>query len=341
MHIYEYLFSAIIIVTMIVASTFMVQTLSAPHVKISEKEELKITAEKIVNQILFDSGAPTDWGSNLAVPIQSMQSFGLAKYNETTRGAYVLDSDKILRLAYETDADPAVRQKITGLLNLGNDYGIALEFTTPLIVNATHNLGANSYTLTVTSQLGGLPIFNANVTAVLYYVDNGEIAGQQRTSSTNMTGNCVLHFPGFPSQAVLVLAVDYFNIHAVKVVSENPTEMFGNQIHSSNPPSENVCQAIVTQQKSSSSIKSIRSTLTPLQSGWYQVSNVEPSMAATLAVTDQGIVSASRDVSDVTFSSISVGFDELVNPLSYSIERTVVINGQAYLMTFYIWRMSY
>lgn len=341
MHIYEYLFAGVIMITMLLASSIMVETFSAPHTQTSEREQLKVTSQKIMNQILFDPGSPPNWGSDPSVSIQDLQTFGLAQYNETTRGAYVLDPDKILRLSNDTNTDKTLRPILPNLLNLGNEYGIALEFATPLNVNVT-DAGNGEYAISVTSQQDGLPIYNATIAASLYYVNNGQIVSQPALNWTNPSGTCTISFNNPPVQAkALIVVVDYSNICVVKVVSDKQASIFGDQIYSNQTLAGNASQVLITQGDGTHMILNVTSGLTPPQNGWYQLTNPEPSTIATLAMSNNDVITASREVGSATYSSISVDFSQMINPASYSIERTVTINQLTYSITLYVWRMSY
>jgi hypothetical protein len=340
MHIYEYLFAAVIIITMLLASSIMTATLSAPHTQTSEREQLKVASEKIMNQILFDPGNPPDWGSDPSVTIKNLQAFGLAQYNETTRGAYVLDPDKILRLSNDTNTDKTLRPIIPNLLNLHNEYGIALELVTSLNVNV--DLSDGEYAISVTSQRDGLPINGATITASLYYVNDGQMVSQSTLNWTNPGGTCTISFSNLPVQAkALIVVVDYSNICVVKVVSDKQASIFGDQIYSNQTLTGTASQVLITQGNGAHMIQNVTSGLTPPQNGWYKLTNPEPSTIATLAMSDNDVICASREVSSATYSSISVDFSQLINPASYSIERTVKINGLSYSVTLHVWRMSY
>jgi hypothetical protein len=347
MHIYEYLFAALIIVTMIVASLFMVTTVTEPQKKISEREQLKITAEKIMNQILFDPGYPNDWGSNLAVQFQTIQSFGLAKFNETTRGAFTLDADKILRLSNETNANRELKALIPNLLNLGSDYGIAMEFTTPLIVDISDRIDANTYDISVTSHLGGLPAYGAKATGRMYYVNNDQIIQTPEiTASTDPSGNCIIDFSGFVSELVqekaLVVSIDYNNIHVTQAFTNRSVPMLGSQIYSNQPLDQTVCQALVVNEDGAYKIKSVNTMITGQPLSGYELAYNEPSAVATFAKDgSNGLVCATKKIWNAGYCSASIDFHQISNPLSYTIERTVTIEGLRYLMRLYVWRTNY
>jgi hypothetical protein len=93
---------------LLIGSTVLMTSLSTPASNASDKNQLKVTAEKIMAQILLDPGYastsnpnanPYEWGS-LIEPRQNLNLtvFGLAKSGVTSRQAYELDPDKVLRL---------------------------------------------------------------------------------------------------------------------------------------------------------------------------------------------------------------------------------------------------
>ena len=94
MQIYEYLFAGLIIVLLLTVSTVMVTTIATPTNNASDKNQLSSTAQKVMTQMMLDSGYPTTWGNISAEPTV----FGLAKCGVTSRQAYELDPDKVMRL---------------------------------------------------------------------------------------------------------------------------------------------------------------------------------------------------------------------------------------------------
>jgi hypothetical protein len=76
MHIYDYLFAGVIIIALLLGSTVMLTTLLSPAINASDKDLLKIAAEKIATQILLDPGYPSNWGSDNTSQ-QNMKVFGL------------------------------------------------------------------------------------------------------------------------------------------------------------------------------------------------------------------------------------------------------------------------
>ena len=83
MQIYEYLFAGLIIVLLLTVSTVMVTTIATPTNNASDKNQLSSTAQKVMTQMMLDSGYPTTWGNTSAEPTV----FGLAKCGVTSRQA--------------------------------------------------------------------------------------------------------------------------------------------------------------------------------------------------------------------------------------------------------------
>ena len=131
MNIYEYLFAGVLIIALLIGSTVMLATLSTPTSNNSDKDLLKVTAEKVMTQVLLDPGYPYDWGTN-DVSAGQLQVFGLAQYGQTSRQAYELDPEKVLRLS----SDSVSAKTAAKLLGLENSYG-ALDYGFTLQFNQT------------------------------------------------------------------------------------------------------------------------------------------------------------------------------------------------------------
>jgi len=174
MEIYEYLLAAIIVVLILMASSTMVIGLTDPIRSASQKEQLEVVGEKVMTQFLLDPGSPVNWGKE-NTSISEFSSFGLAKYEGTSREAYNLDPDKVQRLNFEYEPSYVPALFATELLNIKHDYGFTLEFNQTLKVEVVYplELGTENCEISVTSDYSQLPIINAKVTGALYYVDSG------------------------------------------------------------------------------------------------------------------------------------------------------------------------
>jgi len=356
MHIYEYLFSGVLIIALLIGATVMLTSLSIPTQNAAAKNQLQVTAEKIITQILLDPGYaqitnPYEWGSS-GIPQQNLdlRIFGLAKYGDTTRQAYVLDPDKVLRLKNTIEGSSEYHiqpSTAANLLGLGNDYGFTLEFNETLCVSSPIQFSNGTYFITILSQYG-LPIIGANVSATLYYIDSGKIARSVPVyGTTGNTGSFIFPFdfnPHSGNAQVLVVAINYYGAQAVKfyptTASTISATLFGSSIISdpSNPyniaSGANEVVLIKTDQGFETRDFAVENSGSP--NNFVLANKPEPSAIGVLAVSDGNLLVAQRDflTSFRTIPAVrSTG-------LAYSLERTVLIGGSTYTATLYLWRTS-
>lgn len=352
MHIYEYLFTAIIILTILLASSAIIETVSEPSRSTSEKEQLKVTAQKIMTQLLLDPGNPPDWGNNIDIDPNNLTTFGLAKYSETTRDAYVLDPDKVLRLD-NTNPLFIPPSSVINLLNLGYEYGFALEFYPALNVTITpinSTSSSDRYNINVTSEYSGLPIVMADVTAKMYYYNSSSQIIASTDSIANWTradGKCIVDFGNVTTEMkILSLVINYYGIRIVKsfTVGSNVTQahLIGNYalLNQAYNLSSSATEIIVTKKGGVYTIENVVSNLNKIEDTIFELAYVEPSTVAILTISEDGtkLIIASKEVT-LTYSSIQ-GV-ALSFPFAYSIERSVTIGGSAYIVRLYLWRMSW
>ena len=350
MEIYEYLLAAIIVVLMLVAASTMVVTLTDPVRVASQKEQLKFTGEKVMNQLLLDPGSPIDWGSENVDP-SLLKTFGLAKVNGTSREAYTLDPDKVQRLDLNIGSSFISRQIASSLLNLENAYGFTFE------LNSTINMeieflgfeGRENYNVSLTSEYGQIPIIGANVSAIVYYLDSGSISKtSQVLNSTDLAGSLVIDFEtgAFSNPKVLVLVVDYLGLQSTKIFAPNSDVTF----------SQNLGREILNSRSLAISDTLIE-VFTPKLDGNYIISDFEvnssqidsnsnyfidympeESMVGLIGVLDGNsmlVVFRDYELSYRTTPEIRSA------SLAYSLERTVHIGTKTYTATLYIWRSAY
>lgn len=348
MHIYEYLFAAILIALMLISSTTMITMISEPSRSTSQKEQLKITAEKIMTQILLDPGTPTDWGTNLEAEGNTLETFGLAKYSETSKEAYALDPNKVLRLDSKIlpQSYYIPPSKVKNLLNFGYDYGFALELYPALIVDVT--TASNIITISIVGR-EGLPIYPVTVTAKVYYHTESDprIQSTIQIDKTYVNGQCTIdlneHNVPLDANKILIVSVNYYGIHVLKVIDLSGSNirafLLGNDIYGAEYSDDEALEIMINKKAGSYAIESI--TYNPQK-------NIEPTTIAILAISNDGSrlvyahqLPASEPSGDskITYSSIQ-GVD-LSFPLAYSTERSVMICGSAYIIRLYVWRMSF
>lgn len=356
MHIYDYLFAAVIIIALLLGSTIMVTTFSSPASIAADKDLLKIDAEKIMIQLLLDPGYPYNWGSDNTNP-QDLKVFGLAKCGETSRQAYELDPDKVLRInsALEESGFNFVNATTAAnLLSLNNtqgslDYGFTLEFNETLQVSVSP-LENDVYSVIVLSDYG-LPIMGATVSATLYYVNESSIlSAGPAYNQTSYDGSCKVKLsPAFVSPSkVLAVAVDYYGDQATKFFNAGksvPTSLFRNSIlpypssSSYNMTNESDCREIILMQNTTGIETRDFEIGYSVNSTNFTLDNIPESFAVGVLAVSQArqLVYAQRDFSGISYRTIPAVRSAAS---AYSLERTVFIGGSTYTATLYFWRMS-
>jgi hypothetical protein len=352
---------------LLLGSTVMMAALSSPAINASDKDILKIASEKIMTQMLLDPGYPYNWGSDNTNQT-NMKVFGLAKYGQTSREAYLLDPDKVLRLNSTLEGNasyyfpasnassllnPKNCTTASSLLNLGKDYGFTLEFNETLKVSVNPMGGMTDiYSISVASDYA-LPMMGANVSATLYYVNISSSLIEHFGpvyNITNYAGLCDLNLTGSSTEnaKVLAVAIDYYGFHTAKLYGSVGTSvlnatLFGSTLIPSSSQPYNIINGA----------DSLEITLLQTNMGYetrdFEVENSgtptlfvlnsapEPSAVAVLAVSGNKLLVASRDFSMISYRTIpairSAAF-------AYSLERTVLIGGVTFTATLYFWRMS-
>jgi len=357
MHIYDYLFAGVIIIALLLGSTVMVTTFSSPASNAADKDILKIDVEKIMTQIMLDSGYPYNWGSDNTNP-QNLKGFGLAKYGATSRQAYELDPDKVQRINIALDGSLAnfvSAESAANLLSLNNthgslDYGFTLEFNETLKVNVSP-LGNDLFSVSVSSDYA-LPIIGATVSATLYYMTGTwQISFLTVYSQTSYDGSCLLNFDSqevhnSPSK-VLAVAIDYYGAQTAKFFNAGSSvraALFGNYVLPYPGSSLNVtdgydCHEILLIQNSSGiETRDFRIGYSANSQYLTLDATTEPNAIGVIAVSrDQQLVYAQRDFSEISYRTIPTIQSTAT---AYSLERTVLIGGVTYAATLYLWRMS-
>lgn len=343
MHIYEYLFAAAIIMIMLIASSAMVETFSEPLLETSEKEQLKVAAQKLMTQILLNPGDPPEWGNNVDINAANLKSFGLAKYGETTREAYVLDPDKVLRLTLPSNhALHIPPSRVVELLNLGHDYGFAIEFHPVLTVN----VDTVSNEVTVFSEKDGLPLWYAKVYAKMYYYDENSgriMSTPQINTVTGTDGKCALNFGVVSEKRVLILVVNYYGIRIIQVVNTSGSNvekayLLGGLLYADCEVSGNAIEVMVNKKELNYVIESVAYT----PDGY-----LEPSAIAVLAVSkdNSSLIYASRLPIPETSEELGLIYSSIGDirsfPFAYSVERSAIISGSVYIVRLYLWRMAF
>ncbi|MEM0117915.1 MAG: hypothetical protein QXV32_05670 [Conexivisphaerales archaeon] len=137
------------------------------QLNVNSQYQLYPEAEQLMQSFLLNPGIPYNWGTNVNLPANNLQYFGLAVQPQTGL-AYSLDPSKLNRIAnlsYLNNSlyiPPNVAGALLGIYH-GNhfDYGFDFRMLPALnitIVNSTNGI----YTVYV-SDYAGIPAINANV----------------------------------------------------------------------------------------------------------------------------------------------------------------------------------
>ncbi len=119
----EYLAVGLLILTLILVANQMIGA-SVGTLEPVREEQLYTVAERVMDKILLTPGYPADWGRDIGVTSDTLQDFGLAL--QGTRSPYVVDPDKVMRLAnLSTLPNPLLMNasRFAELLGLSREYG--------------------------------------------------------------------------------------------------------------------------------------------------------------------------------------------------------------------------
>jgi hypothetical protein len=342
MHIHEYIFAALVVIAILLASNLMLTMTTEPLKVASEREGLKRIAQSIMTQILLNPGDPVYWGSNTTIDENSLRSFGLAYQSRTVREAYVLDADKILRLLNNENPFYISPQKVSELLGLNTrEYGFTIEILPQFNVDVEENSGI--YKVSVRSIDGINPIKNANVTAKIYYLQDNQVSDSSLISSvTGPDGACTINFDGASSApAVVIFVVDYRGMRVPKVFV---------------PSESSIQRACLVGQKLSLRVSSemIDEVIAPIKDGeceickvsfgwriggdgFTDVDYVEPGTIVALAAAGGKLLVAQRFMDRIEYGTVSLSSSSL--PLGFMLEKIVSVEGFSYIVRFYVWRL--
>ena len=161
----EYMVAALLTILLVftAVSTFIPNALTR-STYISESQ-LRIEAEKIVNQLLLNPGDPPNWGVS-TTNSSEVKVLGLALQGGRP---YELDINKIIRM-YEnilnefSDKEQMDFESVCRLLGLYGNYSLSIKLT-PVLNITVQKLSSNIYEVTVKTH-DNLPVTNAVVNAV-------------------------------------------------------------------------------------------------------------------------------------------------------------------------------
>lgn len=346
MHIYEYIFAALAVIAILLASNLMLTMTTEPLKVASEREGLKRIAQSIMTQILLNPGDPFDWGSNAAIGENNLRSFGLAYQSRTVREAYVLDADKILRL---NSANPFYipPQKVSELLGLNTrEYGFTIEILPQFniaVEEVQENSGEYKYAVSVRSFDGMNPIQYADVTAKMYYLQGNQIYNSYLiNNATGPDGKCTITFGEVPNTVVVVFVVDYRGIRVPKVFVKGSvqwTYLVGQNLMSvSNPSSGMIEEVIAPIRDGKCEIFNVSSEWWIDENNFVYVKYVEPGTIVALAAAgENNLIVAQRFTDLVEYGTVSLRSPS--SPLGFMFEKMVSVEDFSYIIRLYVWRL--
>jgi hypothetical protein len=345
---YEYIFAALALVAVFTAAAYLAVTALPPYRSVSEIDQLKVAAQKVMNSILLSPGYPHDWGSDVRVKSSDLTSFGLASSTIFTRDAYVLDQDKVQRLCREVPDPLYVPPSVVlGLLGLGLDYGMKMEFTPALGVKLEPSQGSGLTVEVVSEQ--GMPIEGANVTVVALYLSYGGLSTSTASGKTDLNGRCALSV-AYSVPALFITMVDSYGVIAINVSTVGPgvhrVLVMGRHIVTNRSDLSGIeaYQLFVSsglggifEVKNASYILGSPIALEGYNVYAYDMGYEEPGLVAVVAVKEQELIVAYKLVPE----SYPPTLGDVYPPLSYVLERSVKIGPSNYNFKLRIWRASW
>lgn len=345
MQTYEYIFASIIVVAMLIATTSLASITPQLYINMSDVEQMRMVAQKLMARLLMSPGEPKDWGGDITVGASQVLSFGLAANAYFTCDAFTLDQDKVQRLNQRLPGQLYLPpRRVLELLNIDLDYGFKIEFIPTIRVEVSLRSFRELF-VNVTSEQG-LPLVHANVAAGAFYVSNGEIVGTIGTGLTGLHGNCTINLT-CPTPALLILSVDYYGIRAIKVIElgDLHTGFFiGNFVITNATLNYKAYQISIEPINGSLSLRAIKGHLTLLD-GWcisnyklYRMAYTEPNVLVVVAMGEDGRLMVAWKSIPETYGTSS---GQILPPLAYTLERNVKIGISAYTLRLTVWRVSW
>lgn len=346
---FEYIFAAIVLVAILLAATFLTSISPQLYRSTSEIEQLKMTAQKVMTQLLLSPGDPEDWGGDISVRSSDLSSFGLAVSTVFTREAFVLDLDKVQRLNKDLPGDLYILpEKFSELLGLGSrghlDYGVRVDFIPALKVDIRSR--GSLVDVVVTSEQG-LPITGANITLGALYVANGRIALSENRGSTDLNGNCTINL-GNLNPRFLVAIASYHGLQVMNFTNVNSRTgyLIGNYLLVESGlqiDDASVIQVFIVFSGEGPKLRNVSCNISGKNVNIanyrvYEVSYIESSIVAVTALTSNGELLVVRKVVPESYSTIA---GETYAPLVYMLERSVKIGLSTYTVRLKVWRMTW
>jgi hypothetical protein len=237
---YDNIVAILLVGLIFVGAVLLMPALSFSNIQSVDYQQLRNTAVNVFDSILLNPGDPIDWGSTQNFSAENVNTFGLAKYQNSH--FYILDPDKVQRLKSGNPLGEITNEEAKELLNL-DGYGFTLRIIPPFNVTnvdgtkiTTENSPIDASLLAIkecrydvkVSFLDGRPIAYADVQSLVVYSDGSNFAQAplliKETDSLGIcTGSVSLNF--VPTQVIVILTIDVAEVATLVVTfgSEMPT----------------------------------------------------------------------------------------------------------------------
>jgi len=214
------LFSGLVLVVVVSMLLSFLYPVAYGSLSVTKEQQLENIARIAMDKILLTPGYPADWGSNIAVNVSCMTSFGLAKGG--SGAPYELDLDKVMRLANNSEfilpevlhLDPLQVAHLLGLRTTQR-YGFMITITPALNMSATELAHFALAPGNVVPSILDVRVFNTAkepapaskvtvlaILSVVYSGGTGDISQVNATTSSALTdwqGKCIIEITGWLS----------------------------------------------------------------------------------------------------------------------------------------------
>ena len=229
---YDNIVAILLVGLIFIGAVLLIPALSFSNIQSVDYQQLRNTAVNVFDNILLSPGDPVEWGSTQDFSVENVNTFGLAKYQNSH--FYILDPDKVQRLKSGNPLGEITNEEAKELLNL-DGYGFTLRIIPPFNVTnidgtkiTTDNspIDANllderecRYDVKV-SFLDGRPIAYADVQSLVVYTDGDDFAqAGPNVRQTNSLGICTdsISLEFVPTIVIVILTIDVAEVATLVV----------------------------------------------------------------------------------------------------------------------------
>ncbi|NHJ84168.1 MAG: hypothetical protein FK734_01815 [Asgard group archaeon] len=239
---YDNIVAILLVGLIFVGAVLLMPAISISNMQSVDYQQLRNTAVNVFDSILLNPGDPVDWGSIRDFSPEYVNTFGLAKYQNSH--FYILDPDKVQRLKSGNPLGEITNDEAKEILNL-DGYGFNLRIIPPFNVTnvdgtkiTTENSPINATLLNdeinpvcrydvKVSFLDGRPIGKADVQSLIVYTNGDEFRQSlPETKQTDSIGFCnnSIDLDFVPSLVIVILKIDVAEVATLVVTfgSEMP-----------------------------------------------------------------------------------------------------------------------